>query len=314
MAEPLSLGDRQKAYEAKLDLRLNEEQAIVVRVDGHCFSKFTRGFERPFDARLHSVFVSTLLDLMKEYSGCQVGYTQSDEMTLLFPVRRDKADRLRVNLGFAGRVQKLCSVIAGYASARFNHHLSQAIADDPELLARRKVGWAHFDCRIFNVGETESTGNLELGNNLLWRYRDGVKNSKAAFARSHFSDKELHGMNGDAMVTKVKEERGVDWHDLPAAQKFGTLMQRRASTVEPVHVPADPQSFLGLFEATNLEQVPSLPPFEDLDLVSRSRLSIAAEAKQARTEGHRIWKQLQEERRSRKQVQHKSNTVKKKLF
>ncbi len=41
-----------KAHEAVLGYRLSATACTVLRLDGRCFRGFTRGFERPFDARL----------------------------------------------------------------------------------------------------------------------------------------------------------------------------------------------------------------------------------------------------------------------
>ncbi|KAJ7928847.1 hypothetical protein B0H13DRAFT_2228821 [Mycena leptocephala] len=46
---PESLGERMKRYEAVTDQYLPDDQPAIIRIDGHGFSKFTRGFEKPFD-------------------------------------------------------------------------------------------------------------------------------------------------------------------------------------------------------------------------------------------------------------------------
>ena len=43
------LGDRMKAYEKKEEILLDANLPVVVRVDGHSFSKFTKGLSLPFD-------------------------------------------------------------------------------------------------------------------------------------------------------------------------------------------------------------------------------------------------------------------------
>jgi hypothetical protein len=48
-----SLGDRMKAYESlEADHLIDAEVPLVVRLDGRAFSTFTRGMNKPFDARL----------------------------------------------------------------------------------------------------------------------------------------------------------------------------------------------------------------------------------------------------------------------
>ena len=47
---------------------------MMIRIDGHKFSKFTGGLQRPFDQNFHHCMVITLGALMKEYSA-DLGYT-----------------------------------------------------------------------------------------------------------------------------------------------------------------------------------------------------------------------------------------------
>jgi len=158
---------------------------------------------------------------------------------MAFPVKEDSNGVRRVILDHNGRVQKLASLAASFASVRFNHHLATALAGDKEL-SDRKVGRALFDARIFNVApgqtyldahpeatEEERCGNVELGNNLLWRYRDCVKNSKSAFAMLHFSSKQLHKLTSDQMVDKVLLEKGLDWNALEPWKKYGLSVKRQ---------------------------------------------------------------------------------------
>ena len=42
-----SLGDRMKAYESSSRSYVDEKQPLVLRLDGHSFSKFTKGLKSP---------------------------------------------------------------------------------------------------------------------------------------------------------------------------------------------------------------------------------------------------------------------------
>ena len=53
------LGDRMKRYEAQETARrLLPELPIYARIDGHGFSRFTRGMNRPYDDRMSWAMVS----------------------------------------------------------------------------------------------------------------------------------------------------------------------------------------------------------------------------------------------------------------
>ena len=78
-----SLGDRMKEYESQ-EQRIPHDEHIILRIDGHKFSKFTKGFKRPYDKILRDSMIETTKDLVREF-GAVTGYTQSDEISLVIP-------------------------------------------------------------------------------------------------------------------------------------------------------------------------------------------------------------------------------------
>lgn len=121
------LGDEMKRWEdetcsAVVDL----SRPVVVRLDGHCFHTYTRGFRRPYDVRIHNAMVATATDLLERF-GAATAFTESDEISLLFPPSTGESQ----SLPFNGRVQKIVSVTAGFASARFNMHMAAQHFDAP---------------------------------------------------------------------------------------------------------------------------------------------------------------------------------------
>src|SRR5271163_495835 len=92
MAEPstimpprISLAGRMKSYEAIHDHKLLPGTPTILRLDGHTFSKFTANFARPFDLRIHDAMTATCSDLLSHFPSATLAYTQSDEITLVFP-------------------------------------------------------------------------------------------------------------------------------------------------------------------------------------------------------------------------------------
>src|SRR3569833_421379 len=182
-AAPVALGDRMKWYESKTETRLAQNEPVILRLDGHAFSKFTAHFARPFDQRIHDAMAATCADLLGHFPSASMAYTQSDEITLVFPT----------GVGaYSDRVQKIVSLAASYTTARFNLHLGKAVAAAPEPAVRnaeQTLGSAYFDGRIFVVPSL-----AEALNCVLWRCRgDAIRNSVSAFARSMFSTKERRG-------------------------------------------------------------------------------------------------------------------------
>lgn len=210
----MGLAERMKSYEKMYDSAIPPDVSTIIRLDGHNFKNFTKNFQKPFDHTLHQCMVSTSEDLLGYFSAATTAYTQSDEISLIFP---------EGIIHHAGRIQKLVSLAAAYASVRFNHWLSCHEIQD--------LGIAHFDARIFVFPKPE-----ELLNNIIWRCRyDCQRNSKSAFARSFFSAKQLHRVTSDDQIAKVQQEKGNNYHsEVPLWAQFGTILKKE--TVEIIGV------------------------------------------------------------------------------
>lgn len=154
------IGERMKTYEQSSESQIDQTKPVIARIDGHKFSKFTKGFKRPFDERLHDAMRRTTEDLLTQFNA-YLGYTESDEITLIFPeCNKEK----RQEFIFSGRTQKLSSLLASYTTVRFNFHLmNQDFSKDDLLFQKVSMMIAHFDARIFNVPDRN-----EALENLIW--------------------------------------------------------------------------------------------------------------------------------------------------
>jgi tRNA(His) 5'-end guanylyltransferase len=88
---------------------------MVARLDGRGFTRLTKEthpFETPYDVRFRDYMVATVEYLMGE-CGFQLiyGYTQSDEISLLFHPDENT---------FSRKIRKYVSVLAGECSAKFS--------------------------------------------------------------------------------------------------------------------------------------------------------------------------------------------------
>lgn len=203
-------GDRMKDYEGvETQRRLDVSLPIYARIDGRGFSKFTRDMERPYDVRMSRAMIETTRTLV-DRTHARIGYTQSDEISLVFLAEED-GDVL-----FSGKVQKLVSVLAGMATAA----LTAAIRETPgfEHYADRQP---HFDCRVFQL-----PSRTEAANAFLWRERDAVKNSVSMAARTLFSHRVLQN-KGQREMREMMFEKGVDHTTYPAFFQRGTFLRRR---------------------------------------------------------------------------------------
>lgn len=78
-----SIGDRQKQYEAVNDRILVPKMPFIIRVDGKAFHTYTRGFVKPFDEIMCNTMIEVTRKLCEEIPGAVLGYTQSDEITIV---------------------------------------------------------------------------------------------------------------------------------------------------------------------------------------------------------------------------------------
>lgn len=202
-----SFGQRMKMYEENLDSSIMPGLPVYVRLDGRCFSKFTRDMEYP-NPRIIKAMKKVCEKLIEE-THATIAYTQSDEISLAF-----KSTSWCENFLFRGRIQKLASVLAGIASSTF---MKEVLKNIPEKAHLTPV----FDCRV-----VQFPSDVELANMFLWRVRDCVKNSIGLTALDYFSHKELQGVSSDERRDMLIQQKGVNWNDLPSTHKEGWWYRR----------------------------------------------------------------------------------------
>ena len=78
------LGKRMKEYYEQISkTKLMRRCPVVLRIDGRAFHTFCRSFDKPFDNILIKTMQDTMKYLCENIGGCVLGYTQSDEISLL---------------------------------------------------------------------------------------------------------------------------------------------------------------------------------------------------------------------------------------
>lgn len=203
-----SLGDRMKMYERIETTRhLMPGLPVMVRLDGKSFHSFTRGMERPFYEPMSRAMIETAKHLVGE-TKASFAYTQSDEITLGFWDPDPKSQMM-----FGGKIQKLCSVLASMATAKFN---SEVAVRMPVYSHKLPV----FDARVFNLPSL-----TEMANCVLFRALDCSKNSITMAASAYYSHKSLQGVHsGDKH--EMLRVKGINWANYPAFFKDGTFVRR----------------------------------------------------------------------------------------
>lgn len=197
-----ALGDRMKErYENRARYLLPRRTNTILRLDGKAFHTYTRGLDRPYDQQLMDDMADTAEFLCQEIAGARFAYTQSDEISVLltdFAAPKTEA-------WFDGNLQKMVSVSASLATAKFNQ--------------LRPGKLAFFDSRAFTIADS-----VEVGNYFVWRQQDATRNSISMAAQARFSHKQLHGKSSNQMQEMLWSEHGVNWNDYDPRFKRGTVL------------------------------------------------------------------------------------------
>ena len=108
------LDSKMRVFETAHDRSVLPAMFMVARIDGRSFTRLTKethNFEAPYDERFRDLMIETTAHLMNCGFQTLYGYTQSDEISLLFDPAITTFDR---------KVRKYNSILAGEASAKFS--------------------------------------------------------------------------------------------------------------------------------------------------------------------------------------------------
>lgn len=197
------LDKKMRVYEQSVDQCVLPDLYLVARLDGRNFSRLTKevcDFEAPFDVRFRDMMVNTVKKLMDCGFRVVYGFTESDEISLLFHKEENT---------FGRKIRKFNSILAGTASAEFSLQLGQTIA---------------MDCRIVPLPTLERVQDY-----FLWRQEDAHRNAlnahcywllrkegqDAASATAQLEGKSI------AYKNELLFSRGINFDTLPSWQKRG---------------------------------------------------------------------------------------------
>jgi tRNA(His) guanylyltransferase len=220
-----ALGDRMKSYyEGRSKVYLPRRTNTIIRIDGKAFHTYTRGLKRPFDTELIYDMDETTKFLCANIQGAKLGYVQSDEISILLT----DFDQLTTDAWFDGNVQKMCSISASLATAKFNQlRMKRSFGGGIALSEEyEKFKLAHFDSRVFIIPSKE-----EVINYFIWRQQDATRNSISSVAQSLYSHKELNGVTTDQMQELIFQ-KGQNWNDYSVGQKRGRLILKKTVYVD----------------------------------------------------------------------------------
>lgn len=219
-----SLGDRMKNnYENRAKTYLTRRMPVIIRLDGKAFHTFTKGMKKPYDEIFHNTMNATMKYLCENVQGCKLGYTQSDEITLLLT----DYDTLDTDAWFDNNVQKICSVSASMATMAFNKNLNKYYVeaccdlgsfiehDEYMTTLKKKLNTAMFDSRCFNIPKEEVT------NCFIWRQQDATRNAIQMLGQCNFPHKTLQGKSCNDIQDMLMTQKGINFNNMPTEFKRG---------------------------------------------------------------------------------------------
>jgi tRNA(His) guanylyltransferase len=194
---------KMRVYETSQDRCVLPDMYMVARIDGRGFTRLTKEvhqFEAPFDEKFRDLMVETVKHLMNCGFNVIYGYTESDEISLLFHPNE--------NL-FGRKTRKYISILAGEASAKFSALLGNVGA---------------FDCRL-----SELPNQKLVEDYFRWRNEDAHRNALNAHCywrlrRDNFTvNKATAKIEGMSISDKneLLFQCGVNFNTVPAWQKRG---------------------------------------------------------------------------------------------
>ena len=180
----------------------------------------------------------TMKYLCENIQGCVLGYTQSDEITLILVDYK----KLNSEAWFDYEVQKMCSIVASMATLEFNRSMKRrAVMFVNQKTEKEKTRddmyrqfgvyskavnkGAMFDARVFNLPKEEVT------NNIYWRQLDASRNSIQMVGQAYFSHKELQHKTCNQIQDMLMTQKGIDWNDLRTSYKRGSCCVRNRRVI-----------------------------------------------------------------------------------
>lgn len=182
-------------------LRLLPGTWTIIRVDGRGFSRFTATrYRKPFDEQFSELMILTAQALLEDFQGVYA-YTESDEISVLFPPTWNIFDR---------ELEKLVSLTAATASSAFT------------LASRERVA---FDSRVW-LGVTEQ----DVVDYFRWRQADASRCALNGWAywtlrqegQSVAQATAALESQSVAFKNELLYQRGVNFNEVPEWQRRGT--------------------------------------------------------------------------------------------
>ncbi len=199
---------REKTDKWEIYSQIRARPPLIVRADGRGFKSLLKDRRKPYDLDFAKSIVSSAARAF-DSSGLSpaLAFTFSDEISLLF-----------LDAPFAGRIEKIDSIIASFISGVLSLNLGCAIS---------------MDCRVIPVCEGEVAEYLQERQDETWRNHvfsygfyilvGGGKSPSQAMS-------DLRGMK-ESEIHELVFGRGVNLAKTPAWERRGVLIYRKGGRI-----------------------------------------------------------------------------------
>ncbi len=197
------LDKKLRIYETAHDICVLPGIYMVARIDGRSFTRLTKEthkFKAPFDEVFRDYMVETLKHLMSCGFNIIYGYTESDEISLLFDLNES---------AFSRKHRKYTSILAGEASAKFTSLIGTV---------------ASFDCRLCELPNKQLVVDY-----FRWRNEDAHRNALNAYCYWKLREDNYTRGQATKRIEKISTadknellfQYGINFNEIPNWQKRG---------------------------------------------------------------------------------------------
>ena len=200
-----------KEFEVYSALRVPKNSKIIVRLDGRSFHSLSRDLklDKPYDENFYKVISDVCEDLFVEFSPVFV-YAFSDEISLLLD-----------EIPFGGRIEKINSVMASFASSSFVMNYDCEFKKPPA-----------FDSRIIPVSDDDILPYFKWRQDESWR--NCINSHGISYLKSKYSNDEANDKINGMSLSDIHEllfQNGINLNDVETYKKRGIGIYRKNKKV-----------------------------------------------------------------------------------
>ncbi|WP_233126341.1 tRNA(His) guanylyltransferase Thg1 family protein [Methanobrevibacter sp. 87.7] len=250
-----------KDFEIYSNLKVSQANKIIIRLDGRNFHSLSSdlNFNKPYDSSFAKAMSDVCTDIMKEFSPAFI-YSFSDEINILLN-----------DIPFNGRVEKLDSVFASFASGSLTSRLLNEFPIDNEKLFNKEEYEEEYERfkKVLGVSTKENNDSLtfrkpisfdsriiplsddEISDYFKWRQDESWRNCINGYGiwslkRKYPADvaaSKLFGLDMSDIKDLLAEE-GINFDEIDTWQKRGFAVYKNIHHVKQYNKKIDAEELV----------------------------------------------------------------------